>query len=137
MMVLVDTCIWSYALRRSKPAGEHDRVIKEFRQLIKEARVQMAGQIRQELLSGIREQAQFMLLRDHLRDFPDIPVASADHERAAEMFNGLRARGIQGSNTDFLLCALSERTGMPVFTTDDDFKQFHKHLSVKLHKIRS
>lgn len=136
MKVLVDTCIWSYALRRGKPADEQDLVIKEFRQLIKDARVQMAGQIRQELLSGIRDQAQFMILRDHLRDFPNIPVESADHERAAEMFNGLRARGVQGANTGFLLCALSERTGMPVFTTDDDFKLFHKHLSVKLHKMR-
>jgi predicted nucleic acid-binding protein len=137
MKVLVDTFIWSYALRRSRPAGEHDRVLKEFRQLIRDARVQMAGPVRQEILSGIRDTAQFILLRDHLRDFPDLPITSDDHERAAEMFNRLRSKGIQGSNTDFLLCALSERTGMPIFTTDEDFTLFYKHLAVKLHRIRS
>jgi predicted nucleic acid-binding protein len=136
MKVLVDTCIWSYALRRSKPAGEHDQIIRELRQLIRDARVQMAGPIRQEILSGIRDSTQFGILRDHLRDFPDLTTTSADYERAAEMFNGLRAKGIQGSNTDFLLCALSERTGMPIFTTDDDFTLFHKHLPIKLHKSK-
>ena len=134
MKVLVDTCIWSYALRRSKPAGEQDQVLKKFRHLIKDARVQMAGPIRQEILSGIREHKQFILLRDHLRDFPDLAVLPSDYERAAEMFNGLRAKGIQGSNTDFLLCALSERTGMPIFTTDEDFMLLCKHLSITLYK---
>ena len=136
MKVLVDTCIWSYAFRRSKPASEQDQIIRELRQLIRDARVQMAGPIRQEILSGIRDNAQFIVLRDHLRDFPDLETASADHERAAEMFNGLRAKGIQGSNTDFLLCALSERTGMSIFTTDDDFTLFHKHLPIKLHRAK-
>lgn len=136
MKVLVDTCIWSYALRRSRPAGEHDRIIRELRQLIRDARVQMAGPIRQEILSGIRDSAQFIILRDHLRDFPDLTTTSADYERAAEMFNGLRATGIQGSNTDFLLCALSERSGMPIFTTDDNFTLFNKHLPIKLHKTK-
>jgi predicted nucleic acid-binding protein len=136
MKVLVDTCIWSYALRRSKPADEHDLVIKELRHLIRDNRVQMTGPIRQEILSGIRDSAQFILLRDHLRDFPDLAVTSSDHERAAEIFNSLRAKGIQGSNTDFLLCALSERTGMPLFTTDNDFKLFSRHLPVKLHRSK-
>jgi len=136
MKVLVDTCIWSYALRRSKPADEHDLLLKEFRHLIRDARVQMVGQIRQEILSGIRDSAQFILLRDHLRDFPDLAVTSSDHERAAEMFNSLRAKGIQGSNTDLLLCSLSERTGMSIFTTDDDFTLFNRHLPVKLHRSK-
>jgi len=136
MMVLVDTCIWSYAFRRTKPASEHDQIIRELRQLIRDARVQIAGPIRQEILSGIRDSAQFIVLRDHLRYFPDLATTSTDHERAAEMFNGMRAKGIQGSNTDFLLCALSERTGMPIFTTDDDFALFHKHLPIKLHRTK-
>lgn len=136
MKVLVDTCIWSYALRRSKPSSEQDRIVRELRQLIRDGRVQMCGPIRQEILSGIRDAAQYNVLRDHLRDFPDLASASTDYERAAEMFNGLRAKGIQGSNTDFLLCALAERAGMPIFTTDDDFKSFAKYLPVKLYKLK-
>ena len=136
MKVLVDTCIWSYALRRVKTAPENDLVVREFGQLIREASVQMVGPIRQEILSGIRDHMQFLVLRDHLREFPDILITSDDHERAAEMFNKLRAKEIQGSNTDFLLCAISERTGIPIFTTDEDFARFKKHLPIKLHKAR-
>ena len=136
MKVLVDTCIWSYALRRGKTAPEHDLVVREFGQLIRDASVQMVGPIRQELLSGIRDHSQFVVLRDHLREFPDLSITADDHERAAEMFNRLRAKGIQGSNTDLLLCALSERNNMPIFTTDEDFSFFKKHLPIKLHKMK-
>jgi len=105
--------------------------------LIREASVQMAGPIRQEILSGIRDHTQFLVLRDRMREFPDILITSDDHERAAEMFNRLRAKGVQGSNTDFLLCALSESNSMPIFTTDEDFTLFKKYLPIKLHKPRS
>ena len=48
-------------------------------------------------------------LRDHLRAFPDEAITSADYERAADCFTLCRTKGIQGSNTDFLLCAVAER----------------------------
>jgi predicted nucleic acid-binding protein len=134
--VLVDTCIWSYALRRGKIAPEHDLVVRELGQLIRDSSVQMIGPIRQEILSGIRDHTQFLVLRDHLREFPDLSITADDHERAAEMFNKLREKGIQGSNTAFLMCALAERTGMSIFTTDEDFTLFKKHLPIKLHKAR-
>lgn len=49
---LVDTSVWSLALRRKTiPAN---RFVDELNELIKERRVQMIGPIRQEILSGIR-----------------------------------------------------------------------------------
>jgi predicted nucleic acid-binding protein len=111
--------------------------VRELRELIRTARVQMIGPIRQEILSGLRDHAQFLVLRDHLREFPDLSITTADHERAAEMFDRCRAKGVQGSNTDFLLCALSERGNMPIFTTDEDFTLYRKHLPVKLHRQAS
>ena len=94
----------------------------------------MIGPIRQELLSGIREKAQFETLRDHLRAFPDLPLTAADFERAAEFFNIARGKGIQGSNTDFLICAISAEHDMPILTTDEDFTLFQAHLPIKLHQ---
>ncbi|MFO7766132.1 MAG: hypothetical protein R6V33_06850 [Pelovirga sp.] len=52
MNVLVDTCIWSLALRRKK--SEQDAVVNELGELISEGRAQLIGPIRQELLSGIK-----------------------------------------------------------------------------------
>ena len=81
----------------------------------------MIGPVRQELLSGIRDPAQFRKLRDHLRAFPDLPLATADFEYAAELFNLCRAKGVQGSNTDFLIGAIAVNHQLAILTTDKDF----------------
>jgi predicted nucleic acid-binding protein len=49
--------------------------------------------------------------------------------------NTCRRQGIQGSNTDFLLCAIGEHHDMPIFTIDDDFKLFADRLPVALHSV--
>ena len=134
MMVLVDTCVWSQVLRRQKVSDDH--VAKELQELISEMRVQMVGPVRQELLSGVRVKKQFLNLRDHLRAFPDLLLSAEDFETAAELFNRCRSKGVQGSNTDFLLCALSIRHDLAIFTVDEDFKQYAKHLPVRLHSVR-
>ena len=60
-------------------------------------------------------------------------LIAADFERAAEYFNTCRAKGLQGSNTDFLLCAVAERHRFPILTTDDDFTGYaHALPGVKL-----
>ena len=71
-----------------------------------------------------------------LRAFPDIALTTADPERAAELFTSCRRRGIQGSNTDFLICAVAERLGAAVYTLDEDFPTFARVLPVRLHRLR-
>jgi predicted nucleic acid-binding protein len=66
----------------------------------------------------------------------NIRLVSDDYERAAEFFNICRQKGVQGSNTDFLLCAVSARNHMPVLTTDADFKLFQRHIPIILHQPR-
>lgn len=132
MKVLVDTSVWSLALRRRGPAHV---AVDELRRLVAQGRVAIVGPVRQELLSGIREPAAFERLRDHLRAFPDEPLTTADYERAADCLNLCRAQGIQGSNTDFLLCAVAERARFPILTTDDDFVAFSRLLPVHLYSM--
>ncbi len=134
MMVLVDTSVWSLALRRRiVDTSQH---VQELIKLINNMHVQMIGPIRQEILSGIRVESQFVAVRDQLRSFPDLLLTSDDFEYAAELFNIVRAKGIQGSNTDFLICAVSLRHSLPIFTTDNDFNLFAKHIPIKLHVAR-
>ena len=52
MKIIVDTCIWSIALRRN--IVKENPYIEELKNLIEEVRVQFIGPIRQELLSGIK-----------------------------------------------------------------------------------
>ena len=134
MRVLVDTSVWSLALRRNQPA--ESPVVTELIELIREVRCQMIGPVRQELLSGIKSRVQFQKLRNHLRAFPDLEVTTRDYESAADFFNLCRGKGVQGSNTDFLICAVAVRYNIPIFTTDEDFTLFKTHLPITLHLPR-
>ena len=136
MKVLVDTCIWSEALRHKKNKIP-SRNTSELIELIKEARVEIIGAIRQEILSGIKSKQQFEKLREQLKEFYDVEVTTIDYEKAAENFNMLRSKGIQGSNTDFLLCAVAEKLQIPIYTTDKDFLKFKKYLPIQLYTPRS
>lgn len=135
MRVLVDTSVWSEALRRAKKV--ESAVVRELRSLILEHRVDIVGPIRQEVLSGLREDAQFERLEKHLAAFPDIPLETTDYTMAAKFFNTCRSHGVQGSNTDFLICAVAVRRQLAIYTTDKDFPLFAKHLPIVLHKTRT
>ena len=135
MKIIVDTCIWLIALGRKNV--EHNSYIDELRNLIEEIRVQLIGPIRQELLSGLKLKKQFDLLKLHLEAFEDIELEAEDYELAAEYFNAARKKGIQGSNTDFLICAISSRRKMPILTTDKDFTNFQSVFPVSLHAPRT
>jgi hypothetical protein len=134
MRVLVDTSVWSEALRRAK--NVNSAVAHELRNLIVEHRVDIIGPIRQELLSGVRADAQFKKLESHLSAFPDLPLTTDDYVMAARFFNACRTMGVQGSNTDFLICAVAVRRQSAVFTTDKDFSRFAKCLPLVLHQPR-
>lgn len=132
MKALVDTCVWSETLRRKNSATS--TVSEELRSLILEHRVEIIGSIRQELLSGICEKPQFDKIKTQLSAFSDIPITSDDHVLAAQFFNLCRTKGVQGSNTDFLICAVAVRHKLSIYTTDKDFEHFHNHLPIVLHK---
>lgn len=130
MKVIVDTCVWSLALRRIEPSEQAE--VRLLQELVQDGRVAMLGPVRQELLSGVKAPAQFRLLAEALKAFPDEEISTEDYVEAARCFNRCRSRGVQGSNTDFVLCAVSLRSGFPVLTTDGDFGHFKKVLRVKL-----
>jgi predicted nucleic acid-binding protein len=136
--VLVDTSVWSLALRRPKNAllsPEQQNVVTGLADLMRDGRAVMMGAIRQELLSGIKTQAGFDTLKNTLTAFEDVPLAMQDFEKAAEVFNTCRANGVQGSNTDFLICAVSINHQLPIFSVDNDFLNYRKHLPVLLHLL--
>ena len=131
MKVIVDTSVWSLALRRDDQ--EPRDTVQELRHLIHDHRVQMIGPVRQEILSGIRSESQFKKLQNHLKNFPDLPILSEDYVTAAKYFNRCRSKGVQGSNTDFLICAIAVRNKFSIYTTDKDFALFSKHIKIVLH----
>ena len=133
MKVIVDTCIWSLALRRN--GNKSDPAVISLTELINDSRVQMIGPIRQEILSGIKSETKFKTISKIVRAFPDISLEIDDYELAARFYNLCRGKGVQGSNTDFLICAVSFRHKMPIFSNDKDFLHYKKHLKIELFQI--
>lgn len=132
MKVIVDTSIWSLALRRKKI--QDFKEVKFLESLIDNQNVCLLGPIRQELLSGIKDHKQFKQLKEIFSFYDDYPILTKDYELAAEYYNLCRGRGLQGSNTDFLICAVSNRSRFPIFTTDKDFEKFAKFIQITLVK---
>ena len=134
MAVLVDTNIWSLVLRRLKGrlSEDEDERIAAWRELIQDGRARLIGPIRQELLAGIRETAQFEKLRNQSRPFPDEALTSGDYEQAAHWSNECRRRGVAGLGVDFLICGVAIARGWQIFTTDADFCAYAKVIPIQL-----
>lgn len=129
MKVIIDTAVWSLAFRRQVANTKYKEVLKD---LIADGRVVLLGAVRQEVLSGIRHQEQFERLKRSLRAFPNLALKVQDYELAAEYRNLCRSRGVQGSNTDFLICAASVNYDCEILTTDRDFVHFSQALPIRL-----
>ncbi len=135
MMVLVDTPVWSLALRRKQSdlSPREQELKSALQELVQDGRVQIIGLVRQELLSGIRSEESFRRVRDALRAFDEPQLGVRDYEEAARVSNICRARGIAGSAIDFLICAVAQLRNWEVFTTDRDFARYSKALPLRLY----
>jgi len=133
--VLVDTSVWSLALRRKPQVlnAEQQLHVQGLGELITEGRAKLIGLIRQELLSGIKTVAQFEKLREFLHAFRDEPVGTPDYETAARVGSDCRAKGIAVSTVDMLICAVALGHNLLVYTTDPDFKNYARVFLLKVH----
>jgi len=131
--VLVDTSVWSLALRRNpeKLNPDEKRIVQLLERLIRSGRVVMTGPIRQEVLSGIRNENDFERLKNRLAAFNDIRIETRDYETAARFYNQCRSRGFSGSPVDLILCAVAHGHKLSILTLDTDFDFYAKHLSIK------
>ena len=130
MKVIVDTVIWSLAFRRQTVTTHYQDALKD---LISDGRAVLLGAVRQEVLSGIRHSEQFEKLKLSLRAFSDLALKPQDYECAAKYFNLCRSKGVQGVNTDFLICAAAVNHNCSIFTTDKDFVNFSNLLPISLY----
>jgi predicted nucleic acid-binding protein len=132
--VLVDTSVWSLALRRKTRTKQEQAIVYELEELLKDAKVVMLGIIRLELLCGVADKRTFRRLRDRLLILDDEEVVPEDYVQAADFYNTCRSNGIQGSSVDYMLCALAARNDWCIFTTDKDFFHYARYIPIKLYK---
>jgi len=130
MRAIVDTSVWSLALRRSKAIASAYRDLLS--ELLQDGRAILMGVVRQEILSGIKFSEQFDRLKNHLRSFPDLQIETEDYEVAAAFYNACMSSGVHGSPTDFLISACAYRRKYAILTADPDFLNYKKHIPIAL-----
>ncbi|QQS00977.1 MAG: PIN domain-containing protein [Austwickia sp.] len=131
MTLLVDTSVWSLALRRDEASTAPE--VEELRRALAGGDlVATTGLILQEVLQGavparVREQ-----IADRFAALTLISPDRADHVGAAELRNTCRRAGVQIGTIDALIAQLCLGRGLTLLTTDRDFRHAARHVPLRV-----
>lgn len=131
MTLLVDTSVWSLALRRDVE-GTEPEAQKLRNALLGSELVVTTGLVLQELLqgfSGPRARAQII---ERFAALPLLQPDGDDHIDAAALRNTCRQAGVQVGTIDALLAQLCVRHGVTLLTTDHDFARMAKYCKLRV-----
>ena len=120
MNTLVDTSVWSLALRRDSPPDIAE--LTELERTLRAGMVVSTGLVLQELLQGFSRPKAHNLIVEKFRAFPLIVPDREDHISAADLRTRCRKRGVQIGTIDALLAQLCIRHDLQILTTDQDFQ---------------
>lgn len=131
--LLVDTSVWSLALRRDAAAGSPQ--VRALRDALEGAEmVVTTGLVLQELLQGFAGPRARSDIIDRFATLPFLSPDREDHVEAAEVRNRCRRAGIQVGTIDALLAQLCIRHGLTLLTTDKDFVRAASHCPLRVWK---
>jgi predicted nucleic acid-binding protein len=131
--LLVDTSVWSLALRRDAPAVSAEvEVLKAA--LLGGEQVVTTGLVLQELLQGFSGPRDRRQVIERFSALPLIPPDRDDHIEAAALRNHCRRAGIQIGTIDAILAQLCIRHALVLLTADRDFSGIARHSALKVWK---
>lgn len=131
MTLLVDTSVWSLALRRDG-ATDTKEVIALREALEGADAVVTTGLILQELLQGFNGPKAAQAIIERFGALPLIQPDREDHVAAAEVRNACRRAGVQIGTVDALLVQLCGRYDMTLLSSDNDFANAVRHVPFRL-----
>lgn len=128
-MILVDTSVWSLALRRDQPPSS-DRHVERFHEALMDGDVVLTGVVLQEVLQGLVDGSVKERLVGHLAKLSLLVSSREDHSYAAELFTVCRRNGVQLATVDALLAALCIRRDLTLLSADQDFVHAARHIDL-------
>ena len=131
MTPLVDTSVWSLALRRKRPT-EGPEVNRLRDALDGGESIYTTGVVLQELLQGFQRPTHRGRIVEHFTSLPMLVPTREDHIHAAELYNEYRRRGIQAGTIDALLAQLCISRDLVMLSTDRDFGYIAECSSLRL-----
>ena len=131
MTLLVDTSVWSLALRRD--AGATGLEVQHLKDALMGADVVVTtGLVLQELLQGFSGPKARAQIIERFAALPILQPNREDHVAAAELRNTCRRSGIQIGTIDALLAQLCVQHDLTLLSTDNDFKLAAKHCALRV-----
>ena len=131
MTLLVDTSVWSLALRRDAPATTPE-VQALTDALLGAGVVVTTGLVLQELLQGFSGPKAGAQIIERFAALPLLQPDREDHIAAAELRNTCRRAGVQMGPVDAVLAQLCIRHDLMLLSTDNDFALAAKHCALRL-----
>lgn len=131
MTLLVDTSVWSLALRRDVSSSEAEvDLLKDA--LMGDDIVVTTGLVLQELLQGFSAPKSRAQIIERFAALPLLQPDRDDHVAAANLRNTCRRAGVQVGTIDALLAQLCIRHGLTLLSTDNDFKLAARHCPLRV-----
>ena len=136
MTILVDTSVWSLALRRDAEAAEPEVHHLEEALLGSEVIV-TTGLVLQELLQGFSGSKAQTQVIERFAALPLLQPDRDDYIGAARLRNACRQAGVQIGTIDALLAQLCVRHDLTLLTTDEDFTHAARHSPLRVWPARA
>lgn len=131
MTLLVDTSVWSLALRRD--GDVHAPAVAGLRAALAGGEsVATTGLVLQELLQGFNGPSARRQIIERFAALPLLVPNREDHVDAAEIRNRCRRAGVQLGTIDALLVQLCVRHDLRLMTTDPDFSFAARHCPLRV-----
>jgi predicted nucleic acid-binding protein len=129
--LLVDTSVWSLALRRDAPPDVPE--VRVLRNALEGGEiVATTGVILQELLQGVVPERARTQIIEMFAALEYLTPSREDHVAAAGVRNTLRSAGVQVGTIDALIAHLAAAGDHTLLTTDNDFRIASSHISLQL-----
>lgn len=122
MSILVDTSVWSLALRRDGVITS-PHVTRLATGLRDGEALFVTGLILQELLQGLAGPRAKEAILIQFQNLPVLTPTLDDHIAAAELRNSARRRGVQVGTIDALLAQIVIRHDFSILSADRDFER--------------
>lgn len=133
MPFLVDTSVWSLALRRDASSSAPE--VETLREaLLAGDDIMTTGMVLLELLRGAVPASGQTAIRTAFDALGFIQPERADYEAAADLANACRRGGVQLGSVDALLARLAIRHELLLLTTDRDFDHAAQHIPLRIWK---
>jgi predicted nucleic acid-binding protein len=130
MTVLVDTSVWSLALRRDSPPNSPEVV--RLTKALESDLVVTTGLVVQELLQGFVPERTQTEIRSRFAAIPLVQPTRDDHIAAADLRNSCRRAGVQLGTIDALIARLCIAHDLTLLSADRDFAHAARHCSLQL-----